>query len=323
MKIKKSFISTVMFSLILAASSFSQSKGVTIDNALKQAAEQFSSSLKNKTTVAILGISSSYSELSEYMLGELTTDIVQLRKLQVVTRANLDVIKKEMSFQLSGEVSDETMQQLGAKTGAQTVISGTFKPLGTLYVLDIQAFDVTTATIQDTYRVAVAIDETLNLLTKKTVADSRGKIKNTNDYTTGERIGMGFSNLLFGLGSYCNGHWGDGLILTGSKIVSASLIIAAVAYASNYNENDYYHEYYDYYDDAYYSYYYDDANSEAIKKITGLMIAGCGIGVASVVYGFVRPVFYHRNSNVKISMNVGAVQTSHGFEPGISYNLSW
>lgn len=302
MKIKK-IIFTLMFSLIFAVSSFSQPKGVTIDNALKQAAEQFSSSLKNKTTVAILGISSSYSELSEYMLGELTTDIVQLRKLQVVTRANLDVIKKEMSFQLSGEVSDETMQQIGAKTGAQTVISGSLKPLGTLYVLDIQAFDVTTAAIQDTYRVNVASDETLNLLTKKTVVNSKGKIKNNNDYTTGERIGMGFSNLLFGLGSYCNGHWGDGLILTGSKIVSFSLIIGAYFKTGI----------------ATVGYYDEDLMSE----IGGLMIAGYGIGIASVVYGFVRPVFYHRNSNVKISMNIGAVQTSHGFEPGISYNLSW
>lgn len=292
-----------MFSLILAVSSFSQSKGVTIDNALKQAAEQFSSSLKNKTTVAILGISSSYSELSEYMLGELTTDIVQLRKLQVVTRANLDVIKKEMNFQLSGEVSDETMQQLGAKTGAQTVISGSLKPLGTLYVLDIQAFDVTTATIQDTYRVNVTSDETLDLLTKKTVVDSSGKIKNNNDYTTGERIGMGFSNLLFGLGSYCNGHWGDGLILTGSKIVSFSLIIGAYFKVGEASVG-----------------FYDE---DIISEVGGLMIAGYGVGIASVVYGFVRPVFYHRNSNVKISMNIGAVQTSHGFEPGISYKISW
>lgn len=212
MKMKK-IIFTLMFSLISVAVSFSQSKGVTIDNALKQAAEKFSSSLKNRTTVAILGISSSYNELSEYMLGELTTDIVQLRKLQVVTRANLDVIKKEMNFQLSGEVSDETMQQLGAKTGAQTVISGSFKPLGTLYVLDIQAFDVTTATIQDTYRVNVASDETLELLTKKKIVGTSGKIQ-SNDYTAGERLGIGFQNILLGLGSYRNGHWGDGILMT-------------------------------------------------------------------------------------------------------------
>lgn len=279
MKMKK-IIFTLMFSLIGVAVSFSQAKGVTIDNALKQAAEKFSSSLKNRTTVAILGISSSYNELSEYMLGELTTDIVQLRKLQVVTRANLDVIKKEMNFQLSGEVSDETMQQLGAKTGAQTVISGTFKPLGTLYILDIQAFDVTTATIQDTYRANVVSDETLELLTKKKVVGTSGKIQ-ANDYTAGERLGIGFQNILLGLGSYRNGHWGDGILMTAAD----GIAILCATYGGG--------------------------------SITGTIIG------ASIAYGFVRPFYYHKNSNVKISMNVGAVQTSHGLEPGVSYKISW
>lgn len=283
MKMKK-IIFTLMFSLIGIAASFSQSKGVTIDNALKQAAEKFSSSLKNRTTVAILGISSSYNELSEYMLGELTTDIVQLRKLQVVTRANLDVIKKEMNFQLSGEVSDETMQQLGAKTGAQTVISGSFKPLGTLYVLDIQAFDVTTATIQDTYRVNVASDETLELLTKKKVVNAAGKIQ-SNDYTAGERLGIGFQNILLGLGSYRNGHWGDGIFLTGSKLMVSYLLFAA----EDESELDF----------------------------------ALGLGIVSLAYGFVRPFFYHKNNSVNLSMNIGAIPTAHGFEPGVSYRLSW
>lgn len=284
MKMRK-IIFTFMFSLIGIAVSFSQSKGVTIDNALTQAAEKFSSSLKNKTTVAILGISSSYNELSEYMLGELTTDIVQLRKLQVVTRANLDVIKKEMNFQLSGEVSDETMQQLGAKTGAQTVISGTFKPLGTLYVLDIQAFDVTTATIQDVYRVNVASDETLDILTKKKVIGVNGQIKkNAYDYTAGERLGIGFQNILLGLGSYRNGHWGDGLLMT-----AADSVVILYTFA---NPDD------------------------------GFSTGACIIGV-SIVYGFVRPLFYHKNSNVNLSMNIGAIPTAHGVEPGVSYRLSW
>lgn len=283
MKMRK-IIFTFMFSLISVAVSFSQSKGVTIDNALTQAAEKFSSSLKNKTTVAILGISSSYNELSEYMLGELTTDIVQLRKLQVVTRANLDVIKKEMNFQLSGEVSDETMQQLGAKTGAQTVISGTFKPLGTLYVLDIQAFDVTTATIQDTYRVNVVSDETLELLTKKKIVGTSGKIQ-ANDYTAGERLGIGFQNILLGLGSYRNGHWGDGIFLTGSKLMVSYLLFAA----EDESELDF----------------------------------ALGLGIVSLAYGFVRPFFYHKNNSVNLSMNIGAIPTAHGVEPGVSYRLSW
>lgn len=281
MKMRK-IIFALILSLIGVAGSFSQSKGITVDNALKQAAEKFSSSLKNKTTVAILGISSSYSELSEYMLGELTTDIVQLRKLQVVTRANLDVIKREMNFQLSGEVSDETMQQLGAKTGAQTVISGTFKPLGTLYVLDIQAFDVTTATIQDTYRANVVSDETLELLTKKKVVGASGKIQ-ANDYTSGERVGIGFQNILLGLGSYRNGHWGDGLLMTAADAIGVLSIFAA------------------------------EGDSTACVCIIG----------ASIAYGFVRPFFYHKNSSVNLSMNIGAIPTSHGIEPGISYRISW
>lgn len=283
MKMKK-IIFTLMFSVICAAASFSQSKGVTIDNALTQAADKFSSSLKNKTTVAILGISSSYNELSEYMLGELTTDIVQLRKLQVVTRANLDVIKKEMNFQLSGEVSDETMQQLGAKTGAQTVISGTFKPLGTLYILDIQAFDVTTATIQDTYRANVVSDETLELLTKKKIVGTSGKIQ-SNDYTAGERLGIGFQNILLGLGSYRNGHWGDGIFLTGSKLMVSYLLFAAE------DESD--------------------------------LDFALGLGIVSLAYGFVRPFFYHKNNSVNLSMNIGVIPTAHGVEPGVSYRLSW
>ena len=109
------------------------------------------------------------------------------------------------------------MQQLGAKTGAQTVISGTFKPLGTLYVLDIQAFDVTTATIQDTYRSNVVSDETLELLTKKKIVGTSGKIQ-ANDYTAGERLGIGFQNILLGLGSYRNGHWGDGILMTAADV---------------------------------------------------------------------------------------------------------
>lgn len=279
MKMKK-IIFTLMFSLIGIAVSFSQSKGVTIDNALTQVAEKFSSSLKNKTTVAILGISSSYNELSEYMLGELTTDIVQLRKLQVVTRANLDVIKKEMNFQLSGEVSDETMQQLGAKTGAQTVISGSFKPLGTLYVLDIQAFDVTTATIQDTYRSNVVSDETLELLTKKKIVGTSGKIQ-ANDYTAGERLGIGFQNILLGLGSYRNGHCGDGVLMTAAEAVGIVCL-----------------------------------SRDAVD--VGIYIIG-----ASIAYGFVRPFFYHKNNSVNLSMNIGAIPTAHGVEPGVSYRLSW
>lgn len=300
---KKLFSLTLLFSFSVML--FAQSNMVSLNEALKQAAEQFSSSLKSGTTVAILGISSPGEDLSDYMLDELTTNIVQSRKLQVVTRTNLDVIKKEMNFQLSGEVSDETMQQLGAKTGAETVISGTFKQLGTAYRINIQAFDVTTAAIQDVYRIGVSDDETLALLMQKKVVDSSGRVKkNAYDYTVGERIGMGFQNMLFGLGSYTHKHWGDGLFVS---------ILEGVGIACIYMEmtGDAYDEYDQYYNDY-----------------EGFSILGLGLVAGSCLYGFIRPCFYHKNAKIGMDgksdgLNFAFVPTNKSLATQVSYRISW
>ena len=124
MNIKK--IAAVVCAALCAAATFA----VDIETALQQVADQFSASLKKGTTIAIVGISSDSTEMSNFMLDEMTLDFVKQHKLTVANRANLDAIKKEMNFQLSGEVSDETIQQLGAMIGANVVIHGSMKPLG-------------------------------------------------------------------------------------------------------------------------------------------------------------------------------------------------
>ncbi len=302
MKIRK-LLSFIAFSLCFTVISYAQSNTLNVNDAIKEAASQFSSSIHKGTTVAILGISSSSKDLSEYMLDELTTNVVQMRKLQVVTRANLDIIKKEMDFQLTGEVSDETMQQLGAKTGAQTVISGTFKPLGKAFILNIQAFNVQTAAIEDVYRARVASDETIATLLGKgfTMAqndeDEDEDDEPKGEYTAGERIGIGFQNILGGMGSYRNGHWGDGIFMS---VLDATGIIC-IAYSS-----------------------------ESVE------LAGTGalcIGTA-IIYGFIRPIFYHRE--VQVAFDGKADGLNIGFAPpksvyggefvpaaSVSYKISW
>lgn len=137
---------------------------VDIGTALDQAAEQFSSTLQTGTTVAIVGIASDTDDMSEYMLDELTLRFVQQRRLTVANRANLDAIKQEMNFQLSGEVSDASMQEIGAMAGAETVIHGSLRKLGSAYILSLQALNVTTATVEDMYRATIEPSETTNLL---------------------------------------------------------------------------------------------------------------------------------------------------------------
>lgn len=151
------FVCTFIFA---AAATFA----VDIGTALDQAAEQFSSTLQTGTTVAIVGIASDTDDMSEYMLDELTLRFVQQRRLTVANRANLDAIKQEMNFQLSGEVSDASMQEIGAMAGAETVIHGSLRKLGSAYILSLQALNVTTATVEDMYRATIDPNETTNLL---------------------------------------------------------------------------------------------------------------------------------------------------------------
>ncbi len=214
MKVRKIFVCAI-FALIYTAGVFAQSGKLTIAEALDKASRQFSGNLKDGTIVAILGISSGTDALDEYMLDEFTADIVSLRKLKVVTRANLDVIKKEMNFQLSGEVSDETMQRLGAKTGAETVIAGTFKNYGTGYRLNIQAFNVTTAAIQDIYRSDIQEDDILSvLLKKKSVRAVKKEVEEKKQYKSLIELGFMQTNAFALELRYC-GVFPFGLLLKG------------------------------------------------------------------------------------------------------------
>lgn len=235
---------------------------VDIGTALDQAAEQFSSTLQTGTTIAIVGIASDTEDMSEYMLDELTLSFVRQRRLTVANRANLDAIKKEMNFQLSGEVSDASIQEIGAMAGAETVVHGSLKTIGSTYMLTLQALNVTTATVEDMYRSTITLDEFTATLLGKTITD-KGIVKDINtDYTAGQRIGLGFQNLVFGLGAYRAGYVVDGVILTITHLAG----YGCMAVLAGLDEAD-----------------------------TGL-ITGGPIFLASALYGFIRPIFYHKPS---------------------------
>lgn len=256
---------------------------VDIGTALDQAAEQFSSTMQTGTTIAIVGIASDTEDMSEYMLDELTLSFVRQRRLTVANRANLDAIKKEMNFQLSGEVSDSSIQQIGAMAGAETVIHGSLEQVGDMFFLMVQALDVTTATVEDMYRSTVTLDEFTAPLLGKTATAKGVFVDVTNDYTAGQKIGLGFQNLIFGLGSYRAGHTGDGVILTTSHIVGQALLWMGLlgAFSTQYETT---------YGDGSVYYEYDDGGS--------IISAGTGIAVLSfaTLYGFIRPIFYHKPS---------------------------
>ena len=284
---------TVLFivCLLAAAGLFA----LDINEALDTAAKQFSGSLKAGTTVAIVGIASDTEAMSEYLLDEMTIRIVQNKKLTVADRANLEAIKKEMNFQLSGEVSDATMKEIGAMVGADVVIHGNLNKIGDIFMLTLQALDVTKATVLDMYRKNVELDDISMSLMKVSMNDG-GKVISIGDrYSTKEKGIIGAKNLLFGWGSYSAGHILDGIFLTTLQLAGWSGVIFDVIISM---ETDFYG--------------------------TGTVCLALPCWGVSALYGFIRPIFYKPSDLVAYGgYNEGFSFQFVPFEDNLGIKLSY
>ena len=274
-----------------------------INMAISQAAGQFSATIPAGTSVAILGVSSDTPDMSDFLLDELSMQLVRMKKLTVVNRANLDIIKREMNFQLSGEVSDETIQSIGAKVGAKIIIHGTLRRVGLNYILTLQALDVSTAAIRDMYRETIDEDNSVRVLLAQ--GERQGKkivLSGNDDYTGSERLAIGFQNLLFGLGSYRTGHIGDGLVVTALE----GLSVLFIAMASSYDG-------------------YEDEGSDMNMLYSYLGIWSL---LGGATYGFLRPLAYHKTIAIAANgtpdgLRIGLVSAKKGIAPGVASKLSF
>jgi len=166
---KKRVILCVVYFLV-SVLAFSQA--VPLDKALENSVTYLNGKIRAKTKVAVLNFTSDWPKLSDYIIEELVGYIVNEGTLLVVDRMNLEAIRREMDFQLSGEVSDETAQSIGKKLGAQTIVSGSITAIGNAYRLRIRAISVETAQILGMQNIDVTQDSRLAALTGTTYAGS-------------------------------------------------------------------------------------------------------------------------------------------------------
>ena len=120
----------------------------TLTEALSKSGGAISESLDSGASVAIISIACADLLEAEYALEELTIHLVNARKFRVVDRRNLDVIRAEQQFQLSGEVDDDTAVSIGHLIGAAYVITGGISPWGQAYYLRLRVIDVETGQIK-------------------------------------------------------------------------------------------------------------------------------------------------------------------------------
>jgi TolB-like protein len=140
---------------------------VSLDRAIQAAAQNIEAALERGSKVAVLNVNSDSESLADYIIEELTGTLVNGKKLVITDRKNLDLIRKEMQFQLSGDVSDESMQAIGKMLGAEYIVSGSFANLGGTFRFRVRTVNVTTAVIETQSSAAVLADSQIGFLTEK------------------------------------------------------------------------------------------------------------------------------------------------------------
>ncbi|AEF82597.1 CsgG/HfaB family protein [Leadbettera azotonutricia] len=161
MNILKKMVSLpfLVFMLIGCGSSpkaVASGEGKFLDAAIQEAAVKMQNNLPAGTKVALVSFASTSPQLSEYVISRLEAALVDGKKLIVVDRANLDRIREEQGFQLSGEVSDESAKAIGQLLGAGAIVTGTFTDLGDVYSLTLKAINMETATVAVSYPADIA-----------------------------------------------------------------------------------------------------------------------------------------------------------------------
>jgi hypothetical protein len=127
----------------------SRAGAAAVEDAAKLAGEKLIESLPEYAKLAVLNISSNENDrdTAALLVDELERHLVNSPKFTVVSRKDLDVLRSEQNFHISGDVSDESAVSLGNMSGASIVITGSLAGFAGARRLTLKALDVERAEI--------------------------------------------------------------------------------------------------------------------------------------------------------------------------------
>jgi hypothetical protein len=119
-----------------------------IEKALNRAAEAIMKSTQKRLKLAITNVSASdqFKNLSVLAADKLEFLLVN-NGYTVVDRSELDRIRDEQKFQLSGAVDDSQIVSIGKFAGADVIITGAISESGSVRTLRLRAISVETARV--------------------------------------------------------------------------------------------------------------------------------------------------------------------------------
>jgi hypothetical protein len=259
---------------------------ITLDRAVTEAAAELNSRLHPGSAVAMVNFNSGSEKMTVFVMEEVHRLLVQAGVLTVVERRQIDLVREELNFQMSGEVSDETFQGIGHMIGVENIITGSIERIGRVYRFRVWAVDVDSAQITASYSTNVQNDRIAASLMGVS-ADLTG----LDDYTSLERSGAFAFNLipLVSVGSWMMRDYKGALITSSIQIAGLTLSIISSVLGFEYPDKaSYYNP-----DGTFNQGKYEDASTltplGTIGIWTGLVLLAGGY-----VFNLVRPYHVHK-----------------------------
>jgi hypothetical protein len=122
--------------------------GNSLDKAILNSFVALTANLPEKSTVALVNITSQNAAEGEYIFEELSVLLVNSGKYTMVDRSKvLDSVRQERDFQMTGEVDDTSAVSIGKFFSADIVITGSISGENELKRLRLKALNVETGRI--------------------------------------------------------------------------------------------------------------------------------------------------------------------------------
>jgi len=169
MKIKSNKLHIFLFFFLLfslfsfSCASVQNTDIISLDDAIEKSAVELTNKLQKGNRIAIIAFSSEHENLSNYIMDELTGAFVE-GKIETADRRNLAFVFKELNFQMSGNISDETAVSVGKFLGVKYVVTGQFLKTGKSYRYRLSGINVETAVQETSLRYNVKNDKSLQQL---------------------------------------------------------------------------------------------------------------------------------------------------------------
>jgi len=254
---------------------------IGIDEAISSSADTVSKRIDIGKGIAVYQFTTETASLTNHIIERLTSDLINLGVI-VVDRQNTEIVLQEkVGYQSTGFVSDESAVSWASEVGANFVIIGTLEETKQYYVYRLRTINVETT--------QVVVNVILNV-TKDNYIKNIINVQKEFD----PRLKTALLNTVFGLGSYIDGDWAGGLVVTGGYVVAGGLILWEI-----------------------FGIKYEDALAGIIGPI------GVGVGGLALIYGIIRPYIHTRNPRfayISDNFNIAIIPTK---DNAMAVNLSY